>query len=140
MRERLMKKLFCSSTNCRGNSGSPSRNRSGKLLEIPINTLSHTSDPSLIFWTRFNTFLKSINKIHQKVGIPEESLVSCRNCCNFLEKSTTTSLESNKAAKLPLTILGVTALLGPIWLNKRLLPKEGFFSLISEKEGMSLME
>ena len=44
-------------------------------------------------------------------------------------------MESNKAAKLPLTILGVTALFGPIWLNKRLDPKEGFFSLISEKRG-----
>ena len=64
-----------------------------------------------------------------------ESFVSCFNCWSFFEKSTlTSSLLSNSAAKLPLTIFGEIWLLGPMFASRRLDPKCGFFSLISAQK------
>ena len=68
-----------------------------------------------------------------------ESFVSCFNCWSFFEKSTlTSSLLSNSAAKLPLTIFGEIWLLGPMLASSRLDPKCGFFSLISAQKKIYL--
>ena len=56
---------------------------------------------------------------------------------SFLEKSITTSSESNRAAKEPSTIFGVLGELGPMLANSRLVPKDSFFSFISREKNIS---
>ena len=52
----------------------------------------------------------------------------------LLAKSLVTSLFSNRAAKLPLIILGVSALFDPMFDSNILVPNRGFCSLISAEE------
>lgn len=70
----------------------------------------------------------------QDVSFQPESLASIPRSWSLLEKSWKTSLLSKSAAKLPLTIFGDMALFGPMLASKRLVPKCGFFSLISEEK------
>ena len=51
---------------------------------------------------------------------------------SFFEKSTTTSSSLKRAAKDPSTILGVSGEFGPMLASRREVPKDSFFSLISE--------
>ena len=53
---------------------------------------------------------------------------------SFLEKSTTTSSLSKRAAKEPSTILGLTAEFGPMLARRSEVPNDSFLSLISEDD------
>ena len=92
--------------------------------------------PQLIFWPKILHVpnchcLIWICNFRPFLGYQPASLASTPRSWSLLEKSWMTSLLSKRAAKLPLTILGDMALLGPMLANRRLVPKWGFFSLIS---------
>ena len=78
--------------------------------------------------------LKRSQSMPQVVDLQQVEFRSFCMFLSFLEKSTTTSSLSKRAAKEPSTILGLTAEFGPMLARRREVPNDSFFSLISEDD------